>query len=342
MPTPVSIFQVKPLIERCLEARIVPMLHGSPGVGKSAVMSAVAREYGLKLIDVRLAQCDPTDLNGFPTINNERTLASYVPMSTFPVKGTEVPKGYSGWLLLLDELTSADRSVQKAAYKLILDRMVGEHELHDKLVIAAAGNLLSDSAIVEEMSTALQSRMVHFHVMVTAKEWVDWGAANAVDHRILSYINFKPDHIHLFNPDHQEFTFACPRTWEFANRLIDSRETLNEQDLILLQGTLGDAVANEFYLFSQIYQSLPTIGEIMANPSTVRVPDEPSVLYATIGMAAEYMNKANAEELMQYVNRLPFEYQTLCVRHVNRRHSDAIDNWEAIIKWITVNGDELF
>ena len=55
--------QVIRLLRAYIEARIVPMVVGSPGVGKSDLVRQVAATYGLKLIDVRLAQCDPTDLN---------------------------------------------------------------------------------------------------------------------------------------------------------------------------------------------------------------------------------------------------------------------------------------
>ena len=55
--------QLVELIKAYVPAQIVPMITGSPGIGKSAVVHQVAEEYNLKVIDLRLAQCDPTDLN---------------------------------------------------------------------------------------------------------------------------------------------------------------------------------------------------------------------------------------------------------------------------------------
>lgn len=55
--------QAKTAILRTLRKRLVPFLHGSPGIGKSDIFRAIAKENGLKFIDIRLAQCDPTDLN---------------------------------------------------------------------------------------------------------------------------------------------------------------------------------------------------------------------------------------------------------------------------------------
>ena len=49
------------MIAKYIQAKIVPMLTGSPGMGKSAIVKDIAKTYNLKLIDLRLSQCDPTD-----------------------------------------------------------------------------------------------------------------------------------------------------------------------------------------------------------------------------------------------------------------------------------------
>jgi MoxR-like ATPase len=59
----VKISQAIRLISKYLKASLVPMVVGSPGCGKSAIVHQIAEQYNLKLIDLRLSQCDPTDLN---------------------------------------------------------------------------------------------------------------------------------------------------------------------------------------------------------------------------------------------------------------------------------------
>lgn len=124
-----SVITVKPsqarsIIIKSIKARLTPMLHGSPAIGKSSIVHGVAKEFNLKVIDLRLSQCDPTDLLGFPSIKDGK--ASYVPMETFPVEGDSLPfhtnedgskkeSHYDGWLLFLDELPIAPPAVQAAA-----------------------------------------------------------------------------------------------------------------------------------------------------------------------------------------------------------------------------------
>ena len=101
------------MIAKYIQAKLVPMLIGSPGCGKSQIVHAIAKMYNLFVIDLRLSQCDPTDLLGFPHIFGAK--AGYLPMNTFPIEGDKIPEGYSGWLLFFDEFNSAPPSVQAAA-----------------------------------------------------------------------------------------------------------------------------------------------------------------------------------------------------------------------------------
>ena len=55
--------QATSIIATLLKARLVPILCGSPGIGKSQIYQQVADMFNLLLIDVRLGQCDVTDLN---------------------------------------------------------------------------------------------------------------------------------------------------------------------------------------------------------------------------------------------------------------------------------------
>ncbi|MFT2129828.1 MoxR family ATPase, partial [Staphylococcus epidermidis] len=91
------------------------------------------------------------------------------------------------WMLFLDELTSATPPVQAAAYKLILDKMVGNKKLHPACFIVGAGNLESDNAVVPPMSTALKSRMTHLILKMDVPEWLSWAMDNGIDHRITDY-----------------------------------------------------------------------------------------------------------------------------------------------------------
>lgn len=335
----VKISQAIPMIVSYIKAGLVPMIIGSPGMGKSQIVHQIAEQFKLKVIDIRLAQCDPTDLMGFPRINGDR--AGYAPMETFPIEGDPIPDGYSGWLIFLDEMNSASPAVQAAAYKLVLDRMVGQYKLHKNVAIVCAGNKETDNAIVQPLSTALQSRLTHLELVVDAKEWVNWAVENGIDHRITSFINFTPNNLYTFRPDHTDNTYACPRTWEFANRLLKDLDLKDPISVPILAGTLSEGVAREFINFCKIHNRLPKIEEILKRPGSIDVPEEPSILYALSGALASHANKDNMDELIHFIKRMPVEFQVVCLREAIKRNKDIVST-AAIKTWITTNAANLF
>jgi hypothetical protein len=341
----VKISQAIRLVTKLIKAKKVPMIHGSPAIGKSAIVKQIAAEYNLFLIDLRLSQCDPTDLLGFPQIHNGR--AGYVPMDTFPIEGDELPinpvtgKPYAGWLLFLDEFNSASVAVQAAAYKIVLDRMVGKYHLHSKVAVVAAGNLETDGAIVEQMSTALQSRIVHIDLEVCPIEWSKHASKMKFDHRIVSFIEYKPGLLYTFQPDHCDRTYAAPRTWEFAHDYLVQNDVNDTDTLPALSGMLSEGVARELILFCDIYTNLPTIADIIAAPEQIRVSNEPSILFAITGSMAHHATPINIGQLLKYVKRLPLEFQIVCIRMTLGRDRSLADNPD-MLKLLAEHAVDLF
>ena len=262
-------------------------------------------------------------------------------MDTFPIEGDAIPEGYSGWLILFDEITSAVPALQAAAYKVLLDRKIGQHKLHKNVAVCAAGNLETDNAVVEPMSTALQSRMVHLELVVDHKEWLAWAADHGINHKITSYINFKPGNLYTFNADHTDKTYACPRTWEFCSRILNVVEEGSKDLLPMLAGAISEGVAREFLGFCKVYESLPTVTQIIVNPETLKVPGEPSILFALSGSIAHNATKENFAQLMKFVERIPVEFQVVCLRETLRRNP-ALKAHPGVLVWISKSATELF
>jgi hypothetical protein len=361
----VNIARAKRMAFKSLLAGIVPMLWGPPAIGKSDIVKQIAEENNLLLIDERLSDCDPTDLKGFPRIDPATGKATYVPMSTFPVAGDDLPayrdkngkeiliddpdkpgqkmvKRYNGWLLFLDELTNADDDVKKAAYKLILDRMVGPYKLHDNCAIVAAGNEASDGALASELGTALQSRVLHVAIEIDFKTWMAYAIDKGIDQRIRDYNNFKEGaHLYTFRPDHTDKTYASPRTWFFADRLIKAHGLDDEDMFALLAGELSDGVATEFMQFCTVYATLPKIDDIIKNPDWAPIPSDLSSQFAICGMVSAALSIKTAPKLMIYILRMPWEFQIVVLADAIKRDASLRQDRQ-IIGWAMKHGHELF
>lgn len=314
------------IVERLVKANVVPFIQSSPGVGKSSVVQQFAAKHNLKVIDLRLASSDPTDLSGLPhfyTDKKGRNKAEYATFNTFPLEGDDLPlddngKPMAGWLLFLDEFSSAPKSVQAPAYKLVLDRMVGQNKLHPNVAIVAAGNKATDNAIVIKLSTALQSRVAHLFLDVDKKEWIDWAIKTGIDSRIIGLIEFAPGNLHNFDPNHTDNTYACPRTLEMLSRVTNGHK-VSVDDYDLIEGIIGKGAATEFITFCEIYQALPAIADIVKDPVGCFLPTEKSERYALATYVADNMDANNAAPLVDYLMRLDVDFRVVAIRMANTR-----------------------
>jgi hypothetical protein len=329
-----------------LMSGLCPMFSSSPGVGKSAIAAEICKEFNLEMVDIRLSTVDPTDLNGFIAPNLETGRADYLPPSVFPIEGMDtLPKGKDGWLIFFDEITAAPPSIQAAAYKVILDRMVGAHKIHPKAVMMAAGNGVKDNAVASRMSTALQSRMVHFEMVVNSKEWIEYAIAKKFDSRVVAYVEHRPDVLSSFDPKHTDKTFCCPRTMEFLSKILAKLPAgLPVHDysyMPLYAGTVGDGIGTEFRAFLEIYKELIKFETVVNNPKHAPIPEEPSALFALSGVIGERTDKDNILAVMQYVERLPIEHQVSCIKKIGAGKPE-LKTSRAFINWLDDNAKKLF
>lgn len=260
--------QTLEMIKDCLKNRLVPYITSSPGKGKSSIVKQFAKDNNLYLIDCRLSTMLPEDLNGLCFKNGNR--AEYLPFNVFPLIQDTIPEGYKGWLLFFDELSGAKMDTQIASYRIMLDREVGQHKLHDKCYIIAAGNNLEDNAGVEEMSTALRSRLIHLSFDITLDDWIyNFALPNKIDPRIIAFLQYKPEAFNYFDPESTDKTFPCPRTYSFLSKLIKNKNNL-ENYMHYISGSIGDSVSSDFYTFTQFFSKLPTIQDIVnGNPINI-------------------------------------------------------------------------
>lgn len=348
--------QMTPIAEALMEANIVPMISGSPGIGKSQIVKYIADKHNLFLIDVRLSECDPTDIMGFPTVDEETQKSFYRPMATFPLAGDKLPvkrdengkeiidpktgepETYDGWLLFLDEFKNGDPSVQRASYKLVLDRKVGLYDLHKDCRIVCAGNLTSDKAMVQTMSTALVSRMAQFEIELSVDDWLEWADSAGIDHRIKAYIGWKRESaLYTFDPKKAEDVYACPRTWDFTSKMIKGKDIKSSEaaDRVLLSSFIGLGLAREFLSFTELFHTLLKPEDIIKDPEGVKLGDGMDVQWAYINILPSHVTEETLEPIVKFIKRMHGDLQIVAIRQINQatdykfKYTPVIKEWAA-------------
>lgn len=322
---PLSLVQLQSVMEVAINSNTVLLIQGSPGVGKSDSVFKVADKLNYRVIDVRLTQLQVYDLMGLPKVDKVTHAdgtysyrSTYASMDVFPLEGDSLGinpktgKEYEGVILFLDELTSADKATQVGAYRLILDREVGNGEkLHPKCRIICAGNKATDMAVTHKLSTALKSRMIHVEVKPNVKEFSDYvlsQVSQGLWHPlILGFISYLPIRINDFDPKEETVTFSCPRTLEMLSDLLLHGDALNLPDYILDQlviGTIGKPAGLDFIAFKNVLSTLPKIADIVAKPTKAIIPTNNGAQYALGAYIANAINESNEEALVTYLLRL--------------------------------------
>jgi hypothetical protein len=164
------------------------------------------------------------------------------------------------------------------------------------------------------MGTAMQSRLVHLEIRADFPSWILWANSNDVDHRVKSFLTFKKDLLHKFDPNHNDVTFPCPRTWEFVSDIIKPWKKVVMPKLPVLTGTVGDAAGREFYAYTQIFDKIPMFEEIVANPTKVQFGDDPSMQYALVGLVSSRVTPGNADAVIEFIKRLAIDFQVSALR----------------------------
>lgn len=218
--------------------------------------------------------------------------------------------------------------------------MVGQHHLHAAVHMVAAGNLATDGAIVNKMSTALQSRMAHLVLQPRKDKWIDWAIQTGLDHRVISFVEFADECFYDFDPKHTDLTYSCPRTLEMLSKVISPWASIPREKSPLIQGIIGQGAGTKFVGYCEVFASLPTLPEILANPAGAKLSRDPATAWATTGLIHPNIDAKNASTLMQYVNRMSIEFQISTLKNAIRRDNSLMALPE-IQTWLQVNAAAL-
>ena len=356
--------QLKNFIIKALSFNQVPYIAGPPGIGKSQIVHQIAKENNAEMIDIRLSQMLSEDLTGLPERNPDKGKAYYLPFDVFPLEDDPVPEGKTGWILFLDELSSASEEILAAVYSVILDRTLGNHKLHPKCRIVAAGNLSTDSAIARELPDTLITRMLPVKLKISYRDWIKWAKTlnPPVSSSIINYIERNGSHLHspVKSKDKAELEpYPTPRGWEKVFAYISDHEKknknqskndeithpLNDTTYFLMAAAIGTMAASSFREYYKSDIEIPEVWEISQSPETTRIPDSPIQVSKLVKELAEYWELSDEEiqnNVVIYIARLDEEEkETFCsyIKHNMNSSDKEIKHYNKTRKDLNLSSD---
>lgn len=288
--------QARNALLAAFKAKRPVFLWGPPGIGKSEVVEEITNELGGHMIDLRMAQMEPTDIRGIPFFNKDNGKMDWAPPIDLPDE--ELASQYPVVVLFLDEMNSAAPSVQAAGYQLILNRRVGKYKLPDNVVIVAAGNREADKGVTYRMPMPLANRFIHVEMRPDFASWENWAVTNGVHRDVVGYLSFAKQDMYDFDSKSSSKAFATPRSWVFVSDLLKDNTVDSETLFTLVAGAVGEGLAAKFKAHRKYVDRMPQPADILSGKVTTLEVKEISAMYSlTTGLCYELLAASKDKDI---------------------------------------------
>lgn len=342
----------KEIVRHCIDRKEPIMIWGPPGIGKSDMIFEIGRETGREVIDIRLPLYENVDIKGYPKIDENTGKLVFAHSAEFPSD----PKSTA--ILFLDEINSADPSTQKASYQLILNRRIGQYILPEGVAIVAAGNRQQDKGITFAMPKPLENRFVHVEVRPNFEQWMNWAVSSGLNSDIISFLSKFKERFYDFDPSVNQRSFATPRTWTKASKLIAN---VKDDKMVreVIAGCVGAGAATEFMAYRSTLSKLPDVDLVLSGKiKTLEESLEMSLSYALVinclyalreryqihtkngGKDDEFMDQMEVFFKFLLVNEKHIgpEFVAMCVRMAKITYNLPLrSNSKSLMEWIKKN-----
>jgi MoxR-like ATPase len=253
------------------EDRVPVCVWGLAGIGKTAIMSQIAKERGIGFKYFAPAQFEEMgDLLGMPSTGMWMTKgnvskiidkdlatsyenAGWIRDITRPNQTVVAPPSFvpnidlgdnEEGILLIDDANRAIPNIINGLMQLIQKGELATWKLPRKWTIVMTANPEGGEYQVNSFETAQLTRLLHISMKFDEKEWAKWAVVNNIDGRLINFVLKYPEVIH------GDKTNA--RTIVLFSKVIKSIDNLKNRLGFVLQlakGLLDDETATAFTTF---------------------------------------------------------------------------------------------
>ena len=292
-------------------ARVPVLLWGSPGTGKTSAIQAMADVMGLPCETVIASIREPSDFAGLPVVSGAQV---HFAAPRWAQRLAAAGRG----LLFLDEISTAPPAVQAALLRVVLERVVGDLDLPEGVVVVAAANPPEQTADGWDLSAPLANRFCHLAWEVEPQAFAQglaggWPAPVVPDlpagwegrlshfrSLVSAFVTVRPG-LACDVPDDAARAgrgWPSPRTWDMAARLWAAAVTAGastEAETALVTGAVGEGPGIELLMWHE-EMDLPDPEDLLADPDAAEVPERGDRAFAVLsGVAAAVAAEPTAE-----------------------------------------------
>lgn len=330
------------IARRFMQDRKNLCLTGMPGIGKTALMKAIADELGYDLILFHPVVSDPTDFKGLPwmfTDADGKQRAVFVPFNQLNALINAKRPTICG----LDDFGQAPDAVQASCMQLLHGGELCGKKISEHVRFMACTNRKQDRAGVSGFLEPVKSRFHGIFELVPELEaWITYATTVGVSPMLVAFMRHRPLWLtggeDGWAPVSDIVNQACPRTIEHLSDVVNMGFDKTTRPTVYA-GAVGKGMANEYYAFEQLVVRMPDLDVVCDNPNGAEVPNNPEIMYAMIGALHSRMTRQNISNIYTYMGRA-FSKELQAVFHFDvEKFNPSLIKTAAYIKFAADNGD---
>lgn len=237
-------------------------LIGSPGIGKTAIMSQIASELDIALVSYSMTHHTRQSALGLPFIKERSYGGETVSVSEYTmseiiasVYDTMEESGIREGILFLDEINCVSETLYPSMLQFLQYKVFGKHTVPAGWVIVTAGNPPEYNRAVRQFDVVTLDRLKVIEVEADYPAWKSYALSRSIHGAVMGFLESNKDSFYKVETTAYGKTYVTARGWEDLSDMIKlyEEDAKPVNDSLICQYITDEKVAKDFAAYYDLY-----------------------------------------------------------------------------------------